>query len=303
MALQSTAFLNTVLVTGPAGPATAVSVAQILEFENVDGVILPPSLIEDLCCDPIGLARLRRLKYVYFAGAPLSTSAAEQLSDDVKIQSAMGTTEAGAYFLQIRDDNDWNYYSFRPAMGVELERRTEELYELVFYRRPELERWQQLFHVYPDLDRFATNDLFAKHPSKSNLWRYVGRTDDMIVLSHGEDLYASGMEAEIEKCPDIKVALVGGDRRPRPCLIVELLNVAVSGSREKEAWLDRIWPVVEKTNELCSDYVRLSRDLIAFIDPRKPLVQTAKGTISRRQSLALYEKEIDDLYRSWGGEQ
>lgn len=296
MALQSTVFLNTVLVTGPTGPATAASVAKILELGKVDGVILPPSLIEDLCRDPIGLARLRRVKYVYFAGAPLSTSAAEQLSDHVKIQSAMGTTEAGAYFLQIRDDNDWNYYSFRPDMGVELEQRTEELYELVFHRRPELERWQQLFHVYPDMYQFATKDLFAKHPFKSNLWRYVGRMDDMIILSHGEDLYANGMEAEIEKHPDIKAAFIGGDRRPRPFLIVELFNGTVSGQSEKDEWLDRIWPTVEKTNERCSEYVKLSRNLIAFTDPTKPLVQTAKGTISRRQSLELYAKEIEELY-------
>lgn len=108
MALQSTAFLNTVIVTGPTGSATAASVAYTLEFGEVDGVMLPPSLVEDVCRDPIGLARLRRVKYVYFTGASLLTSAVEQLSDHVKSHSAMGSTEAGAYFLRMWVDNEWN---------------------------------------------------------------------------------------------------------------------------------------------------------------------------------------------------
>lgn len=296
VALQMTVFLNSVVVVGPPGPATAANVTQILEFGNVAGAMLPPSLIEDICRDPLGLERLRRLKYVYFAGAPLPRSVAEQLSGYGKLQPAMGSTEAGAYFLQIRNNSDWDYYSFRPAMGVEFEQRTGELYELVFQRKPELERWQQLFHVYPNLDRFPTKDLWAKHPSEPGLWRYAGRIDDLIVFSHGEDLYASDMEAEIQKHPDVSAALIGGDGRPRPFLIVELNHDAVVMESEKESRLRNLWPVIETANEQCSDYVKLSRKLIIFADPAKPLVRTAKGTISRQQSLALYSEDVERLY-------
>ncbi|KAL9098557.1 MAG: hypothetical protein Q9187_009636, partial [Circinaria calcarea] len=136
-----TVFLNTTIVIGPGslGPATAASVTQILEFGNAAGAIMPPSLIETLCCDPVDLKRLRDLKYIYFAGAPLPRSVAEKLSEHVKLLPAMGTTEAGACFIQIRNDDDWDYYRFRPGMGVEFEQRTTDLYELVFVRKAELE--------------------------------------------------------------------------------------------------------------------------------------------------------------------
>lgn len=44
-------------------------------------------------------------------------------------------------------------------MGVELEQRTGNLYDVVFNRKPELELWQQVFKVFPDLDRYPTRDL------------------------------------------------------------------------------------------------------------------------------------------------
>lgn len=81
----------------------------------------------------------------------------------------MGTTEAAASFIQLRNDDDWNYYRFRPGVGIGFEQRTTGLYELVFVRKAELERWQQIFHVYPDLDRFPTKDLFRKHRSEPEL--------------------------------------------------------------------------------------------------------------------------------------
>lgn len=296
VALQMTVFLNSVVVVGPPDPATADIATQILKFGNVASALLPPSLIEELCRNPIGLDCLRRLKHLYFAGAPLAGWAAEKLSGYGKLQPAMGTTEAGPYFIQVRDDNDWNYYSFRSSMGVEFEQRTEQLYELVFYRKPGLEKWQQIFHVYPTLDRFNTKDLWTKHPSQPNLWHYAGRIDDLVIFSHGEDLYASGMESEIEKNPEVKGALIGGQGRSRPFLIVEMTNNQIFEANKKEAMLNLLWPTIEQANKLCSEYVKLSKDFIIFTDPMKNLARTIKGTISRNESLALYSQEIDRLY-------
>lgn len=43
-------------------------------------------------------------------------------------------------------------------------------YELVFRRQKESERWQQSFHIYPDLVEYPTKDLWAKHPTREGLW-------------------------------------------------------------------------------------------------------------------------------------
>ena len=298
VALQWTVFLNTILIVGSPDTANADQIIQLLEFGKVAGVVMPPSLIEDICYHPKGVNSLRRLHYVYFAGAPLSKPTAEQLVGYCKVQPAMGSTEAGAYFIQIRNDDDWEYYCFRPAMGVEFEQRTEELYELVFRRRPELARWQQAFQVYPSLNDFPTKDLWVKHPSKPNAWRYSGRIDDLIILSHGEGLYASDMEAEIQKHPEVRTALIGGQGRPRPFLIIELLDNTSLSKSEKESKLTRIWPYIEKANEKCSDYVRLVRSLVIFADLARPFPQTAKDTVPRLPSFALYSQDIDSLYET-----
>lgn len=294
--LQMTVFLNTVVVLVPPSATTAMNIDQILEFGNIAGVILPPSILTDLCRDPGSLDRLRKLQYVYFAGGPLPQATAEMLLGHVKLQPAMGSTEAGAYFLEVRDDRDWEYYSPRPEMGVEFVKRGNELYELVFIRQPGLERWQQLFQVYPLLDHFPTKDLWTRHPSESNLWRYAGRADDMIVFSHGEEIHASTMEAVIEKHPAIEAALIGGEGRHRPCLIVELVRGTDISS--EEAILDTIWPVIDQANEPCLDYVKLTRKLVLISSPAKRFVRTIKGTISRRESLALYSEEIEKLYQT-----
>lgn len=298
IALQWTTFLNTVLVVGPPDIATADKVVQIIEWGKVAGAVMPPSLIEDVCRQPRGVDILQGLDYIYFAGAPLQRSTAEQLVGHCKLQPGMGSTEAGAYFIQIRIDDDWEYYCFRPSMGVELEQRTEELYELVFRRQEELSRWQQPFQVYPNLGEFPTKDLWAKHPSKPNCWCYSGRTDDLIILSHGESLYPSDMEAEIQKHPNVETALIGGRGKPCPFLIIDTLDNALLSEVEKVSKLTDIWPYIVRANQRCSEYVQLKRSLVIFTDPQRPLPRTAKDTVSRQLSYTLYSKEIDSLYQS-----
>jgi len=299
-ALQWTVYLNMTLVLGPVtpGPATPEQVIDIMEHGRIQGIVSPPSLIQGVCHDARGLEYTRRLKYVYFAGAPLPRSLADKLVGYCKVQPAMGSTEAGGYFIEIRNEDDWDYYCFPEAMGVVMEPRTQALYELVFHRKPELERWQQLFKVYPNLDRYETSDLWTRHPQRNELWRYAGRTDDLVIFSHGEDLYATEIESILLTHPEVKTALVGGDGRMRPFLIIEFLPQSpLSGQdSDREAKLDAIWPYVEKANEHCSDYVKLRRDLVLFTDSAKPLPTTDKATVARKPAIALYQPEIDLMY-------
>ena len=296
-ALQMTTFLNTILVIGPVGPPpTAQIVDQILHFGNVVGAELPPSLIEDMCRDDTMLKRLQDLKYLYYAGAPLNKATGDRLAGRCFLHPGIGSTEAGGYFTKVRDDDDWNYYTFRAAMGVHFEHWSNDLYELVFYRDGSLKRWQQVFYLYPNLDRFHTKDLWTKHPTKEGLWAYAGRTDDLIILSHGESLQAAKIEAEITNHPDIQAVVVGGEGRLHPCLIIELAGSVDLSPAEQVKVLDGLWPEISKANRLCSEYVKLQKDLMVCATATKPLVRTIKNTVLRRESLALYQAEIDALY-------
>lgn len=314
MALQMTVFLQTIMVVGPVSlPPTAELISQIFQHGAVVAAILPPSLLEDLCASPSSLALIRsQLKYVYFGGAPLPKAVGALISPYVKLMPAMGSTEAGGYFLEVRTDDinlneDWSYYSFRPGMGCVFEPRAKSgLYELVFRRQPEYERWQQIFHVYPNIDEFPTKDLWAKHPTREGLWEYAGRTDDLVILSHGGALQVTKMEATIEQHAGVKAALIGGEGRKKPFLILELASSAHGAEKESEGLpasdsvIDALWPTVEKANELCSDYVQISKSLIMLTSHSRPFLRTAKNTVARRDSLSLYRDEISALYAKAG---
>ena len=140
--LQMPVVLNMVVVLGHANqPATVGLINQILKLGKVTGIILPPSLLEDLCRDPNTLEQVRALKYVHYVGAPLKQSVGDSLCEHVKLVSALGSTEAGPYYVKFHGgERDWNYHQFCPSIGLTMEPRTEDLYEAVFYRKQALER-------------------------------------------------------------------------------------------------------------------------------------------------------------------
>ncbi len=295
MALQFPVFLDTVVVIGPAnaGPTGPALAQEIIRKGRVQSVMLPPSLIDGLCESSTGLQCLRELNYVYYAGAALSCRTAEKLLGHVPILPAMGSTEAGGYFLLFTGDNDWNSYTFRPGMGMEFQPRTEGLYEAVFVRNPSVERWQQVFQIYPELQTFATGDLFQPIPSKPGSWRFIGRTDDMVTFSHGENLYVGNIESEIQAAaPDIAGVLIGGQGRRTPYVLVDWKDI----DSDKQDRLEKLRPVLDKVNQRLSNLVQLKPEIVQFTRPSQPLVRTFKGTISRRESEKLYRDDIEQLY-------
>jgi acyl-coenzyme A synthetase/AMP-(fatty) acid ligase len=297
-ALQWTTFLNLVLVVPPPSNTSADQIIQVLQQSKADSAVLVPSQIAEVIPGPSGLTALRELECIYFAGAPLPKPVAEKLVGHVKVQPAMGTTESGAYWLEVRNEDDWEYYRFRDSNGIEMQSRTDNLYELVFKRQPQLARWQQIFRLFPDLDEFHTKDLWTRHPVRKDLWRFGGRTDDLVNLSHGESLYVTPIEATIQENPDIRTAIVGGQGRLRPFVIIELVSSTSLFGAEKEKKLSAVWPYIQRANERCVDEVKISQGRVLFADTTKPLPRTAKETTLRNSAFALYQSEIDLLYIS-----
>jgi acyl-coenzyme A synthetase/AMP-(fatty) acid ligase len=295
-ALQWTTFLNMVLVVPPPSNISADQIIQVLQQSKAEGAVLVPSQIADVLHEPSGLAALRELECIYFAGAPLPKPVAEKLVGHVKIQPAMGTTESGAYWLEVRNEDDWEYYRFRDSNGIEMQPGTDDLHELVFKRQPQLARWQQIFHLFPDLEEFHTKDLWTRHPVRPDLWRFGGRTDDLVNLTHGESLYVTPIEATIQEHPDIRTAIVGGQGRIRPFVIIELGSKTPLSGVERDKKLSAIWPYVQKANARCVDEVKISQGRVLFADIVKPLPRTAKETVMRNSAFALYQSEIDLLY-------
>ncbi|KAF7865939.1 hypothetical protein EAF04_006103 [Stromatinia cepivora] len=117
MVLSMTTFIHMVVVLGPSKLPSPETLIDILKFGRVDGALLVPAAIDALCRDPSGLAALRSLQYIHYAGAPLDINSGRKLSSDVRLIPCIGSTE--------------DYIEFNTNAGAEFKPRPGNLYELV----------------------------------------------------------------------------------------------------------------------------------------------------------------------------
>lgn len=294
LTLSMTTFTQMVAVIGPPGPPSPDVVSQVLQYGRIDGAVLPPALVDALCLSPASLQALKSLKYIHYAGAPLSDKSAKLLLSDVQVVPCVGSTENGGYFTVIHGNRKaWDYLRFQGQAGAVFEHRMGDLYELVFVRDPK-SSMQQIFTVYPHLDRFETNDLCVEHPTEKGLWKIIGRSDDYVCFSHGEGLHASLLEPEITSHPRVKNALIGGTGKPAPVLLVEL-NDSVA-DKSCEDFLGTLQPYLEKLNARCHQSVKVASDKVIVVSKDKPFATTVKGSVARLVTFRQYENEIAALF-------
>ena len=151
-----------------------------------------------MCSSSQSLSALRSLLYLQYVGAPLGKSSGTLLSQYVHLAPSIGSTEAGGYSTELRDDHeDWDCVSFQPHAGALFEHRHGTLRQSVFVRNAEL-IVQPIFLMYPEKSRFETSDLWIENPKRKDMRKIVGRTDDYIYLGSGDGLHVSSLELEIE---------------------------------------------------------------------------------------------------------
>jgi thioester reductase-like protein/aryl carrier-like protein len=176
----------------------------------------------------------------------------------------------------------------------------DDLHELVVLRSSDYPDAQPVFALFPDLEEYETRDLFSPHPELPDLWMHRGRRDDLVVLLNGEKNDPISFEAEITAHPDVRGALVAGNKCAEACLIVEPipegLQQVTEDTSAKENFVNSIWPAVEKANRHCPAHARIARSKILVLDPDMPMLRAAKGTIQRAGTLQLYAEQIETLY-------
>lgn len=214
----------------------------------------------------------------------------------------MGSSESGYFPLLHRDPEDWSYFHFDPRLkGIEFREVGSGLYEQVFTRHDSTDPFHWSFYTFPDRVEFSMNDLYSKHPSKSDLWLYEGRSDDVIVFSNGEKFNPNDMEATLRSCPGVFGALVIGQGRFEAATLVELKESVADTNGARKEVLDRLSPYITKANEIAPAYARLDRDHVFFTKDGKPMLRTDKGTVKRRATNQAYEEEIDQFYKEIAG--
>jgi aryl carrier-like protein len=220
----------------------------------------------------------------------------------VKLVNAIGTTEVGAPPIYQKDPEDWEYFHYHPDhKGIEFRPMGDGTYDMVIVRHALTDQFHATFWTFPDLDEYSMNDLYTKHPTKPNLWLYVGRTDDIIVLSNREKLNPTSMEVTFRDHLSVKGALVVGHARFAPGAIIELKDEAATSMvthREKAQFVgEEIWEFAARANKTAPAHAQLLQDEIILSNPMKLFLRAAKGTLQRQATVKLYADEIEELYR------
>lgn len=283
----------------PDKPVTPELSDEIIRSGLVDGAFLAPAIIDAIAKEPKFAENLRKMRFVIFAGAPLSTEIGDSIRSKTRLLNAYGQTEIGLLDQYRPDDEDYAYVDFGYYSNIELQHHSGDLYEAVMIQKPGLEHFQAGFIVDPKASEIRTRDLFSRHPdtAKSHLWIHRGRVDQVIVFETGEKINPNSMEALISTHQKVKSALVIGEGRFQSALLVEPRK-DVESDQEKSDLLEHIWPIIEEANRDCPAHGRVMKSHVLFTEPGKPFIRTGKSTISRPATLDLYKDAIDRTYNA-----
>ncbi|KAL8665437.1 MAG: hypothetical protein Q9168_007704, partial [Polycauliona sp. 1 TL-2023] len=282
----------------PAGrPVSVDLVEDMLDYAELGSCILPPSILEEFSQSQASLNRLHKVEYVGFGGGPLAKTAGDTISKYTRVRNVMGSSESNMMPVHASNREDWMSFHYDPALeGIKFEHVEGNFYEQVIVRSPSTDPYHSTWYTFPDQDRYATHDLYAKHPSKENMWVYAGRSDDVIVFSNGEKLSPTAMQSALMSHPDVKGALVLGQARFEPAALIELRHGYPQHTEDREALMQSFQPYIDKANEGAPAYGKLGYDHIMLAKPEKPMLLADKGTIKRLATLNLYEHEINEFY-------
>ncbi|KAL8678453.1 MAG: hypothetical protein Q9186_005191 [Xanthomendoza sp. 1 TL-2023] len=286
-------FTHTIPIFGPPSrPPSGALVAEIMRQERLHGLFLPPIVAEQLLQEENGISYFQNLDVFCYAGGPLSQTTGDAISAVTTVCQFYGSTELGQIRQLVPEHGDWSYMEFHPHSKLEFQPAEDNAYELVVFADSDTEGNAALNHNYPGVKEWKTRDLFRAHPTKKGLWKFYGRRDDILVLSSGEKFNPVPAETTLQQHPSVAGALIVGQGRSQPALLVEPVPKLVSF----QAILDDIWPLVEQENLKSPSHGRIAKSLVLVTKSERPFVRAGKGTVVRKLTEKAYETDIDELF-------
>ncbi|KAF8215565.1 acetyl-CoA synthetase-like protein [Mycena galopus ATCC 62051] len=283
---------------------TAEKAIQNAKRTNASGIMTVPAFILEWQ-SPETIAYLKTLKLLAYAGGPLPSRVGESMfSQGVNIVPMYGTTEVGVPTLVERrqaelDAGEWSWFRFNSRVNIRWDTQGDGTFECQFLTVPGV--YQPCVENIPDVKGFSTKDLFERHPTKSDLYRIVGRLDDVIIMANGEKTVPGPMEDVIMASRFIAGAVMFGRERNQVGVLIEPNHHYTIDPRDKKELVEfrnSIWPVIEEANENSPAFARIYKEMILVTQPSKPMVRTAKDTVIKKPTLLLYEQDIEDLYKT-----
>ncbi|KAI0698168.1 hypothetical protein BC835DRAFT_1413297 [Cytidiella melzeri] len=286
-------------------PENTLEASRITGCNAIPGV---PAFVEAWSRSDDALEYLKTLDCLIFAGGPLSKKCGDDLAmAGVKISSMYAGTEFGGASIPFypekptpEDDRtplDWEWLKFNPRYKPRWIPQGDGSYELQLMscatHRPAIENVE-------DAPGYATSDLFVPHPTR-DLWKLTGRADDVIVLKTAEKVVPLAQEGHILSSPIVRGAIMFGRGRDQAGILIEPTDENLVDSSSEQALVafrNRIWPVVDEANRNAPAFARIFKEMIIVTDPARPFPRAPKGTVLKKQVMALYEDKINQLYET-----
>lgn len=284
----------TVVMGPPLTPPSGFLLAEIMKWQSLRAIYTPPFIIEQWASDANSSKLAKEIDFVLFGGGPLAPSIGHELSKVTNVCQMYGSLETGQIQMLMPQPGEWEYLEPNPYEECDMQQVDDGIYEMVLHQEPRFRQQRSLAHNFPDVKTWRTKDLFVPHPSKPGLWRFHSRLDDMIVLSSSHKLRPLDLETILQGNPCISAALITGNGRPEPLLIVE--PALAEASTPKGDFIDKIWPSVTEANSVAPTYGRIRRSRILLSRPDIPFVRTTKGTVARKATETLYAEDIANVF-------
>jgi acyl-coenzyme A synthetase/AMP-(fatty) acid ligase len=225
--------------------------------------------------------------------APLKEQPAQLIAAHSTLTPYIGSTEAGSFICNRLPNSITGYIGLNStAMGIVWEDAGDDLFEPVIKRNALCSKYQGVFHSFPDRDEWRMGDLYSRHATEPDVWKYEGRRDETIILNHGENIAPATLECRFRAVPGVEHALLIGNQRPALAILIQTTPTQTA----EEEVSARVWQTVQSLNEAVGPLAKIQKQRILFADEARRVILTKKGAVSRKRTLAMYTREIEQLY-------
>jgi thioester reductase-like protein len=278
---------------------------ESIQLTKANALVVVPAFLETWVASAEAVELLSSLKYVAFAGGPLSKKTGDALvAAGVKLSSVYGGTEFSTLSYTFRNPSEqalWEWVRFGPNSRIRWAPQGDDTYECQVLTCP---THQPSVENLPDVKGYATSDVFVKHPTVEGLYKVVGRLDDVLVLSSGEKTVPAPMEVVVGSSVLLSGVCMFGRGRHQVGILVEPkaeYAIDVADDRQVAEFRNKIWPEVEEANKGAPTFSRVFKEMILVTSKDKPMMRAGKGTVMKKATMTQYESEIEALYESVEG--
>ncbi|KAF7341014.1 Acetyl-CoA synthetase-like protein [Mycena sanguinolenta] len=285
--------------------STAENALENARRANATGILTVPAFILEWH-SPEDVAYLKTLNIVVrICRGPLASRIGDALfSQGANILPIYGATEFGIPTVVKRhqaevDAGEWAWFRFNNRVNVRWEPQGDGTFECQLLTVPET--YQVCVENLPDVKGYSTKDLFERHPTKPDLYKIVGRLDDVLIMANGEKTVPAPMEDVLGASSFITGAVMFGRERNQVGVLIEpnhKYELDPTDEQQLVKYRNLIWPVVAEANEVAPAFAQIYKEMILVTQPAKPMIRAPKGTVIKKPTIALYKQEIEDLYET-----